>query len=96
MEDILPLLIPIFALAIPVSAIVFNGLQKIWRLRIEEARTRAELRETGGSSRLEALEAEVAELRHELNEVQERVDFAERALVQNRERQRLPESRESD
>jgi predicted RNase H-like nuclease (RuvC/YqgF family) len=91
-EDVLPLLIPIFALAIPIAAIVMNGLHKISRLRVEEARARSGLGESGESSRIEALEAEVAELRQELSEVQERVDFAERALVQNRDRQRLPES----
>jgi len=38
----LALLIPILALSIPVLAIVSSALQKVWRLRIEEARVRAE------------------------------------------------------
>ncbi len=84
-----PVMIPILALAIPVVAIIASSVQKIQRLRIEELRTRAELGEAGGSSRIDALEAEVEELRQELNDVQERVDFAERALVQNRDRPRL-------
>ncbi|PYO40388.1 MAG: hypothetical protein DMD33_17870 [Gemmatimonadetes bacterium] len=39
--------------------------------------------------RLEALEAEVNALRHELNETQERLDFAERMLAQSREGRRV-------
>jgi hypothetical protein len=37
----------------------------------------------------EALEAEVARLRQELSETQERVDFVERVLAQNKEAGRL-------
>ena len=37
----------------------------------------------------EALEADVARLRQELNETQERVDFVERVLAQNQEASRL-------
>lgn len=90
MEGALALMIPLAALAIPVAAIVFTGLQKVWRLRVEEARARTEAGGAGGSGRMDALEAEVAELRQELVEVQERLDFTERALAQTRERQRLP------
>ena len=92
----LALLIPIVALAIPITVIVFNGLQKVWRLRLEEARARAGARDGEGSGELEALRAEVAQLRQEVGEVQERLDFAERVLIQNRDRQRLPDSREAD
>lgn len=88
----LALLIPIAAMAIPIAAIVMHGLQQVWRLRLEEARTRAQVVGAVGSERIEALEGEVAEMRRELGEVQERLDFTERALVQARERQRLPES----
>ena len=92
----LALLIPIVALAIPITVIVFNGLQKVWRLRLEEARARAGARDGEESGELEALRAEVAQLRQEVGEVQERLDFAERVLIQNRDRQRLPDSREAD
>jgi hypothetical protein len=35
------LLIPIFALAIPLAGIIFFGLQRLARTRLEEARLRA-------------------------------------------------------
>ena len=38
---VLGVMIPIIALSIPVVAIVFGGLQKLMRLRIEEAKVRA-------------------------------------------------------
>ncbi len=41
-KQVIALLIPIFALAIPIVAVVMHGFQKIWRLRVEEARVRAE------------------------------------------------------
>lgn len=89
-KQVVALLIPILALSIPVVAVVMHGLQKIWKLRVEEARARAGIGE-GGSARMEALEAEVAQMRAELGDVQERLDFAERTLAQTRERARLPE-----
>jgi hypothetical protein len=87
----LAVLIPILALAIPVAAIVFSGLEKVWRLRVEEARARLGEREGPGANELATLRAEVAQMREELDEVQERLDFTERALTQSRERPRLPE-----
>ncbi len=87
-KQMMALLIPILALTIPVVALVMSGLQKIWKLRLEEARAREGVAGPGGG-RLEALEAEVAQLRAELSDVQERVDFAERTLAQTRERGRL-------
>jgi len=91
-RGMLALLIPIAAMAIPIAAIVMHGLQSVWRLRVEEARARAQAATSAGSERIEALEGEVAQMRQELGEVQERLDFTERALVQARERQRLPGS----
>ena len=41
------------------------------------------------AARFEALEAEMHTLRKELNETQERLDFAERLLAQGREARRL-------
>jgi hypothetical protein len=41
------------------------------------------------SERLQALENEVGSLRHELGEAQERIDFAERLLSQQRPSDRL-------
>jgi hypothetical protein len=83
----LALLIPILALAIPVAAIVLNGLQKLARLRLEETRVRAG---SAGGGEVAALREEVAALRSELTEVEERLDFAERLLSQTREPDRLP------
>ncbi|HEY9507179.1 MAG TPA: hypothetical protein VIQ27_14495 [Gemmatimonadales bacterium] len=76
--------IPIVALSIPVVAIVFNGLQKIARLRIEEARVKSGALEGETAGELAALRDEVGEVRRELAEVQERLDFAERLLTSGR------------
>ncbi len=49
-------------------------------------------RRTGGSegqAQLEVLEAEVSQLRQELTEAQERLDFAERLLAQGAEARRV-------
>jgi hypothetical protein len=50
-------------------------------------------KDTGGGgdnlSRLDALEVEVGNLRAELNEAQERLDFTERVLAQTQEQRRL-------
>jgi len=92
-KQVVALLIPILALAIPVSAIILHGLQKMARLRLEEARLRAGA--GGGEGELTALRDEVGELRRELGEVQERLDFAERLLSQSRDPERLPGRRQS-
>jgi chromosome segregation ATPase len=86
----LALLIPILALAIPVAAIVLNGLQKLARVRLEEARVRAGALGGGADRQIADLREEVAALREELGEVQERLDFAERLLSQARHEDRLP------
>ena len=86
----LAMLIPIFALAIPVTAIVFGGLLKLARLRLEETRIRAGVLGGGAEYELAALREEVEGLRMELGEVQERVDFAERLLTRSGEAERLP------
>jgi predicted nuclease with TOPRIM domain len=83
-------LIPILALAIPLSGVVFYGLQKLARTRLEEARVRAGLLGKDGEAEIASLRDEVGDLRRELGEVQERMDFAERLLSQAREMDRLP------
>jgi chromosome segregation ATPase len=88
--QVLEPLIPIFALAIPLAGIVFFGLQKLARTRLEEARLRTGGLEKGVEAEIMALRDEVGELRRELNEVQERMDFAERLLSQARDQERLP------
>jgi TolA-binding protein len=70
-------LIPILIFSIPVLAIIFNGLSKL-------ARIKAEAQQGVGAEvmdRLSQLEGEVDELRHQLTETQERLDFAERLLA---------------
>jgi hypothetical protein len=83
-------MIPILALSIPVLAILLGGLQKMQKLRIEEARIRAGSLAGGGDAELEQLRAEVEALRTELGEVHERLDFTERLLTRSREQPPLP------
>ena len=70
-------LIPILIFSIPVLAIIFNGLTKLARIRAEAQQG------VGGEvlERLNELEGEVQDLRHQLTEAQERLDFAERLLA---------------
>ncbi|MDX2121301.1 MAG: hypothetical protein SF070_09645, partial [Gemmatimonadota bacterium] len=88
-EGPMGVLIPILALCIPVLAIALNGMQKVYRLRIEEARIRAGAFGEGGAAELEQLRSEVDDLRRELGEVHERLDFTERLLSRNADRDRL-------
>jgi hypothetical protein len=76
--------IPIVALCIPVAAIVVNGLQKLARLRIEEAKVKAGMLDGQSAAELSALREEMGDVRRELSEVQERLDFAERLLTSGR------------
>jgi predicted RNase H-like nuclease (RuvC/YqgF family) len=85
----LGVLIPIFALAIPIAAIVSNGMQKVAKLRLEEAKARAGNLDAGTPGEVQALREEVADLHRELEELNERVDFAERLLAQARDQGRL-------
>jgi hypothetical protein len=86
----LGVLIPIIALAIPVVAIVFGGLQKIMRLRIEEAKVRAGALGDGGEDEVRALRDDLEQLRGEVGEMQERLDFTERLLAKRDDVDRLP------
>ena len=76
--------IPIVALCIPVAAIIFHGLEKVARLRIEEAKVKAGAPDGQSAAELTALRDEMGEVRRELAEVQERLDFAERLLTSGR------------
>jgi hypothetical protein len=89
-KQIVALLIPIFALAIPISAIILHGLQKLARMRLEEARLQQGPRDKGTEAEITLLREEVGDLRRELSDVQERLDFAERLLSRTREVERLP------
>ena len=75
-------IIPILIFSIPVLAIIFNGLTKLARIRAEAQHS------VGGEvlERLNELEGEVQDLRHQLTEAQERLDFAERLLAKPKDR----------
>ena len=73
--------IPIVALCIPVAGIIFHGLEKIARLRVEEAKVKAGVVDGQSAAELAALREEMGDVRRELAEVQERLDFAERLLT---------------
>jgi hypothetical protein len=66
---------------VPITAIAVWGAIKIARIKAE-SRISGPDRET--ADRLHALEHEVGLLRQELSEAQERLDFSERLLTQNR------------
>jgi Tfp pilus assembly protein PilO len=78
-------LIPIMVLGIAVAAIVSSSILKVQRLRLEEAKLRA-----GDPGDMNDLARQVSALQHELAEVQERLDFAERMIAQGRETPGLP------
>jgi hypothetical protein len=82
----LGIMIPILALAIPVSAIVFGGHIKLKKLSVDEARARASSLGGTGEHELAQLRAEVDQMRGELSEVHERLDFTERLLAKQAER----------
>jgi hypothetical protein len=80
--------IPIIALSIPVVGIVMRGLNRLAETRLEEARIRAGA--GGDAADVAALREEMDDVRRELAEVQERLDFAERLLTQVRDHPQLP------
>jgi hypothetical protein len=64
---------------IPIVAILAFAVIKVTRI-VTASRSNAQAPETG--ARLAALEEEMAALRHQLEETQERLDFTERLLAQ--------------
>jgi NAD(P)H-dependent flavin oxidoreductase YrpB (nitropropane dioxygenase family) len=83
-------MIPIMALAIPVAAIVFGGLVKLKRLQIEEAHAKAGGLGPGGEEEIRQLRDELDQLRGEVTEMQERLDFTERLLARSSDKDKLP------
>jgi hypothetical protein len=77
-KQVIALLIPIVALAIPLAGVIFYGLLRVARMRLEEARVNAGALDKGS-------EAEIATLRDEVGEARR-----ERLLSQAREVDRLP------
>lgn len=90
----LVLFIPILALTIPVLAIALHGLQKYWQVRLEEARIRAGHLGPNAAGEIGELRSELEQVRQELAEVHERLDFTERLLARGPERERLPSPKE--
>ncbi len=76
--------IPIVILGLAVTGIISAVVLKLQRLRLEEVRLRA------GSAGDEELAHQVTMLQHEMAELHERVDFAERMLAQMKEAPALP------
>ena len=77
--------VPIMVLGIGVAAIISSSILKLQRLRLEEARLRA-----GDPGDMSDIAQQVSALQHDVAELQERVDFAERLLTQVRETSALP------
>jgi hypothetical protein len=90
-KQVVALLIPIVALSIPAIGILMAGLVKLQRERNASARLQAEP-DQDVLAELEELRHDVAQLRGELSEVQERLDFTERLLAGSRDRPKLPGS----
>jgi hypothetical protein len=86
----LALMIPIIAMMIPIAAIVMGGMNRMARLRVEEAKARAGALPDGALAELDQMRGELDQVRGELAEVQERLDFTERLLAQRHEPERLP------
>jgi hypothetical protein len=76
------------ALMIPVVAILSGAAVKIAKIRSAGAHPPG----VDDSPRLEALEEEIGQLRQDLTETQERLDFAERLLAKGRDAGRLGDS----
>ena len=72
------------------------GLWVQRRMRLQEGPGSADALEQGSEGGIAGLRDDAREMRRELNEVQERLDFAERMLSQAREGDRLPGRRELD
>lgn len=74
---------------IPISAIIMFGLVKIARYMSPGGSSPSVETTKKIEERLAALEQELATLQGDMNDAQERLDFAERLLAQSREAKRL-------
>jgi hypothetical protein len=81
--------VPILAMLIPVVAAIAWGFQRVHQLRLEEARVRAGFVEPDGNAAIDVLSTDPEQVRRELVEIHERLDFTERLLAQSAERERL-------
>ncbi|HQR17986.1 MAG TPA: hypothetical protein PK948_06430 [Gemmatimonadales bacterium] len=78
-------MISITVLSIGVTGIIASSILKMQRMRLEEAKLRS-----GDPADVRELAEQVTSLQHDMTELQERVDFAERMLAQAREAPALP------
>jgi Tfp pilus assembly protein PilO len=78
-------MISITVLSIGVTGIIASSILKMQRMRLEEAKLRS-----GDPADVRELAEQVTSLQHDMAELQERVDFAERMLAQAREAPALP------
>ncbi len=72
-----------------VLAVVFAVWAQRLSQQIRKNKVDDELPESDTRERLDSLEGELSTMRRELNETQERLDFAERMLAQGREARRV-------
>lgn len=86
-KQTLAVMIPVIVMLIPLSAVILSGWQKIIKLRIEEAKARGAAPES--AREIDDLRVEIEHVRRELGEMQERLDFTERLLAKNKDRERL-------
>jgi uncharacterized membrane protein len=78
-KQAIALFIPIFALMIPIVAIIGSMVLKIQKAKLEEARLHAG--DPGMVAEVEELRQELQQVRGEVAEMQERLDFTERMLT---------------
>jgi len=78
-KQAIALFIPIFALLIPIVAIIGSMVLKIQKAKLEEARLHAG--DPGMLAEVEELRQELQQVRGEVAEMQERLDFTERMLT---------------
>jgi hypothetical protein len=78
-KQAIAVMIPIFALMIPIVAIVGSFMLKIQKAKLDEARLHAG--DPGVLAEVEELRQELHQVRGELAEMQERLDFTERMLT---------------
>ena len=78
-KQAIALLIPLFALMIPIVAIIGSMVLKIQKAKLEEARLHAG--DPGMVAEVEELRQELQQVRGEVAEMQERLDFTERMLT---------------
>jgi len=84
-KQTLAVMIPLLALCIPVVIVFFNGLTKVLKARGSGPDSAPHLQ-----AQVDELRENLEQVRRELAEANERLDFTERLLTQERERDRLP------